>query len=1063
MSPRVIKISIFLIFFISVYSLSILSVFGQEIYDWENADVIGINKEPAHSTYIPYADIKSALKENPEASSLYQSLNGKWKFIWVRKPADRPVNFYREDFDTNNWKNITVPGNWEMQGYGVPIYIDSGFLFDINPPKVSHEYNPVGSYRRNFTISENWHNMQMFIHFGAVRSAFYIWINGKKVGYSQGSKLPAEFNITEYVRTGENTLAVEVYRWSDGSYLEDQDYWRLSGIDRGVFLYSVPEVNIRDFFIKANLDNEYKNGKLEVEIDLKNYFPDSRQNVKVKFDLLDDAGKSVFDRPLEKSTSIRGKGESRVIFSETVSNPKKWNAETPNLYISVISLIDRSGETIEVVSTKTGFRKAEIKDGQFMVNGVPVLFKGVNRHEHDPVTGHALSIESMIEDIRLMKQFNINSVRTSHYPNDPKWYDLCDKYGIYVVDEANVESHGMGYDADSTLAGKPEWKKAHLDRAVRMVERDKNHPSIISWSLGNEAGDGENFVKMYEWIKERDPSRPVQYEMADLRDHTDIFAPMYSRTYILEYYAQQKREKPLILCEYAHAMGNSVGNLKEYWDLIEKYDQLQGGFIWDWIDEGLQKTAENGEKYFAYGGDYGPPGVPSQGNFCINGLISPDRKPNPHLWEVKKVYQYIKAKEIDLAKGKIEITNWHDFTNLNEYNAVWAIKGDDNIITGGTLSLDIEPHSKKEITILIPEIEPVPGIEYFLNLEFKTKKSTGLLSEGHVVAWEQFKLPFYAPKVDVNVNRVAKTTFSRDENFARVVGDNFEISIDRKTGLLVSYKYEGTELIKSGPEPNFWRAPTDNDYGNEMITRQGIWRKAGKNRTVSSLNMRQNSDRDVVVDIIYDIPADNSKWFTTYEIYGGGEILIKNRFVPGAVDLPDLPRLGMTMTVPEEFENIEWYGRGPHESYEDRKTGASVDVYMGKVMDQYFPYIRPQENGNKTDVRYVGLTNNEGVGLLAVGMPLLNVSAHYYTIDDFDEGETKHNRHTVDLKKRDFITLNLDYRQMGLGGDTSWGAVVHKKYTIPPKEYEYSFWLSPISPRTDSPMKMSKQFFITDK
>ena len=1041
-------------------ALCISLAIGEEVRDWENPEVIGSNKEPAHSTFIPYADSETALEDDPARSPYYKSLNGIWKFNWVRKPADRPKDFYREGFDTDGWGDIRVPGNWEMQGYGVPIYIDEGYLFEKNPPKVSHEYNPVGSYRKDFTRPESWRNRQVFIHFGAVTSAFYVWINGEKVGYSQGSKLPAEFNVTDFIRSGGNTIAVEVYRWSDGSYLEDQDFWRLSGIDREVFLYSVPEVCIRDFFIKAGLDDEYKNGSLDIEIDIKNYSPDERQNTKVRVDLLDDTGKSVFDKPLEKSTAVRGGGESGISFSETVSDPQKWNAETPNLYTVVISLLNGSGEKTEVVSSKTGFRKAEIKDGRLMVNGVPILIKGVNRHEHDPVTGHALTAESMIEDIRLMKQFNINAVRTSHYPNDPKWYELCDKYGLYVVDEANVESHGMGYDEGVTLAGKPEWAKAHLDRLARMLERDKNHPSIITWSLGNEAGDGENFVKMYNWLKERDPSRPVQYEMADLRDHTDIFAPMYARVYILDYYAQQKRKKPLILCEYAHAMGNSVGNLKEYWDLMEKYDQLQGGFIWDWVDQGFLKTSGNGENYFAYGGDYGPPGVRSGANFCINGLVSPDRKLNPHAWEVKKVYQYIKAKEVDLAKGKIEIINWHDFINVSEYQAVWTLKGDDKVIARGTSALDIKPQSSKTVTVPIPEIDPKPGVEYFLNLEFKTRKGNDLLPEDHIAAWEQFKLPFYTPVGDVNVKRVTKTVFRRDGNFTRVAGDDFTISIDSETGKIVSYVYEGTELIKSGPEPNFWRAPTDNDYGNNMVSRQGIWKKAGKNRTVSSLEMRQNSDRDVVVDIVADIPAGNSQWFTTYEIYGSGEILVKNRFVPGSADIPDLPRLGMTMTMPGEFENIEWYGRGPHESYWDRKTSAAVDVYRGTVMEQYFPYIRPQENGNKTDVRYVALTNKQGVGLLAVGMPLLYVSAHNYTIDDFDEGESKHNRHTIDLEKRDFVFLNLDYRQMGLGGDTSWGAVIHKQYTLPPQEYSYSFWMCPVSPKTGSPMNLSKQFFI---
>ena len=1001
-------------------SLALLMLVLLQAPDWENPEIYERNREPPHASYVPYDTVDAALEGNKESSPYYRSLNGTWKFHWSPKPAERPSNFYRDDFDVTRWGNITVPGNWELQGHGIPIYVDSVLPFSDNPepPFVDHENNPVGSYRRDFTVPEDWRGGEVYLHFGGVRSAMYVWINGKSVGYSEGSKTPAEFRITEFLRPGENSLAVEVYRWSDGSYLEDIDYWRISGIERDVYLFHTPREHIRDFFIHADAD-----GNFRVDVD-------TRGRPTVDVTLLDPDGRVIAEAR-----------EARV------DAPRLWTAETPHLYTVVL---ESPGQ---VIATKIGFRTVSIEDGQLRVNGVPILLKGVNRHEHDPDTGRTVSEASMVRDIELMKAFNINAVRTSHYPNVPRWYELCDEHGLYVVDEANVESNGVSFDPDITLAGRPEWKAAHLDRTRRMVERDKNHPSIIIWSLGNEAGDGANFEATYAWTKERDPSRPVQYEMTDIRPHTDIVTPMYARIHILEAYAAEKRERPLILCEYAHAMGNSVGNLKDYWDVIYANDQLQGGFIWDWVDQGLRETNAAGESYFAYGGDYGPEGTPSAANFCINGLVSPDREPNPSLMEVKKVYQYVHFEPVEIAGGRIRIVNGYDFTNLSELQFRWRLMADDVEMAGEReLSLDIAPHASGDVDLEWPRFQAVAGVEYFLELGFDN-------DDGHEVAWEQFRLPIDSPKAGSDLRRVSKMTPRATEDELRIEGDRFVVTLDRRKGELSSIVYEGVEVLRTGPVPNFWRPPTDNDYGSDMPRRLGAWRTAGPDRIVEDVSYRQNSDRDVIVDVVARVSPGESRVTMRYHVYGSGDIIVDQTLTPGRPDLPDLPRFGMTLSLPPEFDTMTWFGRGPHETYWDRKTGARVGVYSGDVIDQYTPYIRPQENGNKTDVRWVALTSDAGVGLLAVGMPLLDVSAYPFLNEDFDAGDTKQQRHTTDVKPRDLVTLNLDWKQMGVGGDTSWGARTHPQYTLPAREYHYRYRLRPFSTTDAPPMQLSKEKF----
>ncbi|NIM13016.1 MAG: DUF4981 domain-containing protein [Candidatus Aminicenantes bacterium] len=1052
--------------FFAFFAAQSFLVTAEAVNDWENPEMIGKNKEAPHVPIIPCPDIETAVKANdePAASPFYMSLNGTWKFHWVRVPHLRPKEFYKDDFCLDGWNDIKVPGNWELQGFGVPIYTDEPYPFKPNPPKVPHDYNPVGSYRRDFTLPDNWEGRQVFIHFGAVKSAMYFWINGKEVGYSQGSRTPAEFNITEYVRKGKNTVAVEVYRWSDGSYLENQDAWRMSGIERDVFLFSTPAVHIRDYFVHAGLDKKYRDGLFSVDVEVQSYLS-TKEPYWVQMQLLEEDKSSP---PLVKMTEqglIKPSEETVIHFETEVKNPGKWSAETPHLYSLVLSLLDKNKKPVEVVSSRIGFRKVEIKDGQLLVNGVPIYIKGVNRHSHDPVTGQYVTQETMIKDIQLMKQFNINAARTSHYPNDSQWYNLCDQYGLYVVDEANIESGGMYFHPDKTLMDKPEWERAYLERTWRMVDRDKNHPCVIIWSLGNECGDGPHFQAMYQWIKERDLSRPVQSEDAKLQPHTDIYCPMYRRIEQIEEYVSKPQRRPLIMCEYAHAMGNSVGNLQDYWHVIYKYDQLQGGFIWDWVDQGLLKKNEKGEEFWAYGGDYLPVGVNhSDKNFLINGLVFPDRKLHPHIWEVKKVYQYARAEAFKLNIGQIKLINRYDFTNLNTLDIQWQITGDNQVMGKGKISpayADVAPHDAKIIQLPLPEIQPEPGVEYFLKISFKTREETLGIPAGHELGWDQFKLPITNAVKPIDINTLPPLKLTTGETHIVIRGRAFNLFFDRKTGEIISWIYKGKEFIKTGPKPNFWRAPTDNDFGWGMPKECRVWRNAWQKPKIENVTVKQIDASKIQVDVEATLPkgTGGSKYFTTYTVLGSGDVLVTNRFVPGKTGgLPVIPRFGMTMALPVEFDRIEWYGRGPHENYWDRKTGAAVGFYKDSAMEQYHPYIRPQETGNKTDVRWAALTNENGMGMLAVGMPLLNISAYHFLNEDFDPGMEKKQRHPFDLQKRNLVTLNLDYKQMGVGGDTSWGdrARPHPQYRLPVKEYSYSFRLRPFSPKDGTPLALSK-------
>ncbi len=1018
-------------------------------HDWENQAVSEINREAPHASLMPFDSEAKVPANDFSASPFYKSLNGKWKFYFVNKPADRPTGFFSSSFNDSEWKLIDVPANWDLQGYDYPIYTNIRYPFKPAPPTMQADFNPVGSYRMEFETPADWKGKDIILHFGAVSSAMYVWVNGQEVGYSEDSKTPAEFNVTKYLKSGKNLLAVQIFRWCDGSYLEDQDFWRMSGITRDVYLVARNTTHVFDFQLKSGLDELYKDGIFNADITLRN-LGKAAQNVTVEAKLLDGN-----DQVLEftKKANVPS-GNQSVSFEGKLANVKKWTAETPNLYQLVITTKDGAGKIIESLGCKVGFRNVEIKNGQLCVNGVRILVKGVNMHEHNELTGHVQDIETMIKDISTMKKFNVNTMRCCHYPQPEKWYELCDKYGLYLIDEANIESHGMGYGKES-LAKDPTWYDAHLYRTRNMLERDKNHPAIIIWSLGNEAGDGTNFEKTSAWIKSRDKSRPVQYEQAGTKAHTDIYCPMYATIEHMIQYAEKNKEKPLIQCEYAHAMGNSTGNLQDYWDAIESHDMLQGGCIWDWVDQGLLTTNEKGEKYRAYGGDFGPKDVWTDGNFNCNGLVDANRTPHPGLYEVKKVYQYIGFKASDINTGKFEVINKYDFLNLNNFAFDWRIEADGIKVAEGKLpSLNVPAHGKVEVSIPVA-VKGEPGKEYFIILSAKTLTATDLIPAGHEVAYEQFKLPVSVPATSV----IPEGKLAIEQSAGKVIinGGDFTVAFDLNKGNINSLTFAGKEMLNEGkgPEPDFWRAPTDNDFGNGMDKRDKVWRKAGANKKLTGSKITQISENQVNVELAFDIPDLDgktvAKYVSVYKVYGDREIEVVNNFKATADKLPEIPRMGMNLQLAREYENMEWLGRGPQENYCDRNTGALVGLYNGKVKDQYWAYIRPQENGNKTDVRWVAFTNNEGSGLLSIGSPLLSVSAHHNLMEDFEspvrtvgrvyDGVTVVNRHTTDVKERNLVSVNLDYKQMGVGGDNSWGARTHPQYSITDKEYSYSFRL----------------------
>jgi beta-galactosidase len=1230
--------------------------------EWNNnIPTFEVNAEPPHATLMPYAGLGEALAADRTHSPFRRGLDGDWKFKYANRPADRDTGFYKTDVDDSSWKTMPVPSNWQLHGYDHPIYTNITYPWwgangqdeNAQPPFAPTRFNPVGQYRRTFTVPANWTRRQTFVHFEGVKSAFYLWVNGQKVGYHEDSYVPGEFNITDYLKPGANQIAVEVYRFSDGDWMEDQDMIRLSGIFRSVYLFSTPTVHLRDFKLDTPLKDGYTNADLSVTASVRDYGATDTGRYTVETALYDAQHRPVWSEPLDQTVdlgSAKAGQDVTVHAAKDVRAPKLWSAEQPNLYTAVLRLRDPAGKVIETLSSRVGFREFALKDGLMRINGKPISLRGTNRHETQPDRGSAVNRADMVKDITLMKRMNINAVRTSHYPNNPTWYELADQYGLYVLDETNLETHGI---RDNYPTSDPNWTAAVVDRAQQMVHRDKNHPSVIIWSLGNEAGGGSNFVAMHDWIRSYDTTRVIQYEGDNRPQVSDIRSHMYESPTTIENRAKDTSDtRPYIMIEYAHSMGNSTGNLKEYWDVIRSHPILQGGFIWDFVDQGLTwptpprkrltetgpatLTAELGPSttfdkasglsgpavfapdkgldingsvtaeawvtpgsigghqpiiakgdtqyslkqtdnnleffiyaggswisattplpanwtghehhvagvfddaadtltlyidgeakatkttdrtpdsdsapialgtdadnpsrvfsghiraarvydraltapelattdrapsdagvkfwfdaatahyseqkpadptYLSYGGDWGD--NPNDGNFESNGILPADRRPGGKAAEVKQVYQAINVSAgADVRSGVVTIKNENLFTNVNAYDGHWTLVTDGKPVQHGTLTagrLDIAPLSSKTVTLPIhPPANPAPGSEYFLQLSFTTKAPTPWAARGFEVAKQQLPVNFGSPAVTpVPLDRVPHVTTANDDDSITVNGKDFTVTVAKNSGVITSYKSNGVQLVKSGPAPNLWRATTDNDRGNGQPSRNGTWRYAGADRHVTDVTVKPVADQAVAINVTGTLPTSTpSAYTTTYTVFGNGEIKVDNTLHPGASSLPYIPEVGTMLSLPGQFKNIHYYGRGPDENYWDRNSASDVGLYSSTIAGQWTDYIRPQENGEKTDVRWVALTNDKGVGLLASGQPLLEFNASHFTPEDLSTGA----RHDYQLTPRDDVVLRLNYRQMGVGGDNSWGAQTHDAYKLfTDHDYSYTYRLHPLT------------------
>jgi len=1230
---------------------------GEQLPRWNNLDVLSENREPPRATAFPFADQATAIEGAKVAgyygSPFFKLLNGDWSFKWSANPDEVPADFHQVATDVSAWEKIAVPGNMEVQGHGYPVYVNHPYVWSPpNPPSVPAELNWVGDYRREFAVPQSWDGRQVFLRFDGVSSAMTIWVNGQEVGYSQGSRTPAEFNITAHLKPGKNVLAVRVMRLCDGTYLECQDFWRLSGIFRDVSIWSAPNVHLRDFRVVTDFDDAYANATLRVECIGRQYdsHPAAGDNrkPKVEITLLDDAGQEVADAQIERIPFAVGH-DTHFHKTLPVKSPKPWTPETPNLYTLLLTLRGEDGAVIETLARRIGFREVEIRDGQLLVNGVAVLFRGANRHEHDPETGHYVTTDSMRQDVHLMKQHNFNSVRTSHYPNHPVWYSLCDELGLFVIDEANIESHGIGYHPDQTLANKPEWTAAHLDRVQRMVERDKNHPSVVVWSMGNEMGDGVAITACADWLRMRDPTRPVHSERAGRGTNTDIVCPMYPSPDWVARYEESGDPRPLILCEYAHAMGNSTGNFDLYWNHFRRMRSAQGGHIWDWVDQGLYapvpptyklsalvpaadvpfhgQPAEGGAagrvelgsdeslnitgpltleawvkpagqsghgpivckgdtqwclkvnregviefniyngqrwllcvceppsdwvgnwhhvaatfdshimrvfvdgkqlaqqnaagatirgnraavwigsnseipgrsfagvirevriynralkrdelgqahaekaglaghvdlrrveqakpgkaaRFLAYGGDFGPPGTPSDDNFCMNGVVNSDRTPKPAMAAIKKAHQFVIAKPIDLASGKIEVQNWYDYSLLNsKVRGEWLVTADGKPLQQGELpDLALAPREKAQISVPLKPIDPQPGVEYHLELRWLQRSDTAYAKAGHEVAWEQFRLPAYKqPETLARGGGRVEIEDSQQELTLRAPAAQMTITIDRQTGLLSSCTHQGKPIITQPLRPHFWRAPTDNDQGNSMPSRQSIWSAAGKSWKLTKLELKPLGPASVQVTATGNIQAiGNTSYVLQYTVRSSGEVYVSASMSKPALErVANLPRFGLTTRVDPAYDQLSWLGPGPEESYFDRDE-YRFGRWSSRVAEQYFPYSDPQETGNHVSTRWLALTDDAGRGVAifadrgASTLPeqSLSFSALPYSTENMDQA-----RHDYDLKPVDGVALQLDMAQMGVAGDDSWGAQPRPEYTLPPRAYKFAFVLRPI-------------------
>lgn len=1026
--------------------------------EWEDPQVNAIDRLPMRTTFFAYESAEAAARDDRTASARFLSLNGQWAFKWAKNPGERPAGFQQPGFDVSGWDRIAVPGNWELQGFDIPHYVNIEYVFPANQPFLPEDYNPVGSYRRDFSVPAGWKGQQVILHLGAVNSAYYVWVNGKRAGYSEDAKLPAEFDVTALLKPGTNTIAIEVYRFSDGSYLEDQDMWSLSGIERDVFLFTRPPEHIADLRIDAGLADDLATGTLAVAVDLSQ--PAQAKGSTVAVRVLDG------DRELYSHTPQAARA-ARFDVSLELPGISPWSAETPKLYTLEATLADSRGKVLEVIRRDIGFRNVAIIDGLLTVNGKPVTIRGVNRHEHDPATGRVVSSERMEQDVRLMKQLNVNAVRTSHYPNDPYLYELADRYGLYVMDEANIESHEymqMGDQAkppktraDYQLGFKPEWELAHLQRIERMVQRDRNHPSIIMWSLGNEAGIGPAFEKAAQQVRQMDPTRPVTYGgygtidgHAPL-DYSDVYTPMYDSIAEMIDYARSANRQPMVQAEYAHAMGNSLGNFQDYWDAIYAHpDRLQGGFVWDWVDQTLYKTDEEGRRFFAYGGDFGESPRPDSDNFLANGILQADRSFNPHAWELKKVYQPIAFRLA--SPGTLEIVNRQDFRGLEGYDFRWRLEAEGLAVAEGALAVP-EIAARAAGTLALPDAARAgeDGREYFLTIEARAKAGTiPLVDAGSVVAWEQFALtPAAAPREAAGPTAAPDM---RSDGTRLVIGTaGGTLTFDEATGMLAHWVVDGRELLVAGLAPNLWRAPTDNDSGGGwMLRTASIWKAASAQQRLESFTHRREGDAAIVTTTLV-LGEDTARFVITYRIAGSGAVEVTGQLHPLRDKLPIIPRIGMNLQLAGAYDRLEWFGRGPHENYWDRKVSAAVGRYRSTVAEQYHDYSRPQETGGKTDVRWFALRDEAGRGLAFAGEELIGFSALPVLQSDLDHDRSRGapHRHGGLVAFRDLVSINIDHRQMGLGGINSWGAMPLAKYRLPAKDYSWRFRIVPIAPGDD--------------
>ncbi|MEW6997815.1 glycoside hydrolase family 2 TIM barrel-domain containing protein [Colwelliaceae bacterium BS250] len=1045
----------------------------QQAEYYQDLSVFKVNTEEPRSTFIAFDKAENVADDSYANSAYYRLLNGDWKFNWSANPSVVPAGFYKPEFDVSEWDDLAVPSNWQMHGYDYPIYTNQKYPFPLNPPFVPQDDNPTGAYRTNFTVPSDWDGQQVFLHFGGVNSGFYLYINGEDVGYSEGSKTAAEFNITKYLTAGENVLAAKVIRHTDGAYLEDQDFWRVSGIERDVYLHTAPNTHVRDFFAKTTLENNYQDGVLNLAIDVTNK-DKSAQTVKVNVDLTDAKGKVVATQT--SSIEVAAGSEQTINQVLNVENVAAWSAETPNLYQLTITTEYNDDTPTQHVGEQIGFKSVELSSGQFLVNGQAILFKGVNRHEHDERTGHVVSRESMLADVKMLKENNINAVRTSHYPNDPYFYHLADKYGLYVIDEANIETHGFYYAPKDTPANKPEFEAMHLDRIERMVERDKNHPSITFWSMGNEAGDGVNYVKGYNWIKQRDDSRLTIYERANHVDakkkyatHQDAETWMYALVDKLKkQYIGKFPERPFFWVEYAHAMGNSSGNFKEYWDFVRSERQVQGGFIWDWMDQGLVKKDENGNEFWGYGGDFEPEGVYNDGNFVLNGLINPDRTPHPGLFEVKKVYQDLHFSKV--GKAEFELYNEQFFADSSSTDIAWRLIEDGVVVKTGHVDTVAGPQQTAKFSLAKQLPALTAGKEYFINFYATAKGEHPLVDKGHLLASEQIELQ--QGVVATFASQDGKVSVTSNDSSTLVTAGDASLSFNA-TGYLHSYKLNGTELLLEPVKFNLWRAPVDNDFGGgkkALVKRAKIWKDATENQLGKGIKVTAQTNDTVTLQQTVELADAQSTVVYQYTVNGQGEVKVDVNFdfagdakakvnvegLKGKVHkFSEIPRIGSNFQMPVDFDQVTYYGRGPHENYWDRKTSAFVGIYQGEVKDLAFAYIRPQENGNRSDLRWATLTNKDGLGLKISGSPNFDFSAHHQPQSDFDPGFEKAQRHYTDIVKKDLVNVNIDYKQTGIGGDNSWGASAWKKYQLNAKDYSYSFTLSPITKAPNYPTEQT--------